>query len=72
MARPSRFSPEVRERAVRMVVEHAQDHLSQGAAITSIAEKVDRREDRVRGRDAPSLGAAGRAGQWPAARPDDG
>ena len=26
MARPSRFSPEVRERAVRMVFEHAQDH----------------------------------------------
>ena len=39
MARPSRFSPEVRERAVRMVVEHAQEHASQWAAITSIAEK---------------------------------
>ena len=31
MARPSRFSPEVRERAVRMVFEHAQDHASQWA-----------------------------------------
>jgi transposase len=40
MARPSRFSPEVRERAVRMVFEHAQDHSSQWAAITSIAEKI--------------------------------
>src|SRR6266478_2030781 len=40
MARPSRFSPEVRERAVRMVFEHAQDHASQWAAITSIAEKI--------------------------------
>jgi len=40
MARPSGFSPEVRERAVRMVFEHAQDHLSQWAAITSIAEKI--------------------------------
>ena len=40
MARPSRFSPEVRERAVRMVFEHAQDHPSQWAAITSIAEKI--------------------------------
>ena len=40
MARPSRFSPEVRERAVRMVCEHAQDHPSQWAAITSIAEKI--------------------------------
>jgi transposase len=40
MARPSRFSPEVRERAVRMVVEHTQDHASQWAAITSIAAKI--------------------------------
>jgi transposase len=40
MARPSRFSPEVRERAVRMVCEHAQDHASRWAAITSIAEKI--------------------------------
>ena len=40
MARPSRFSPEVRERAVRMVFEHLQDHASQWAAITSIAEKI--------------------------------
>src|SRR2546427_3404789 len=40
MARPSRFSPEVRERAVRMVFEHAQEHASQWAAITSIAEKI--------------------------------
>ena len=39
-ARPSRFSPEVRERAVRMVFEHAQNHPSQWAAITSIAEKI--------------------------------
>jgi transposase len=40
MARPSRFSPEVRERAVRMVFEHAQDHASQWAAISSIAAKI--------------------------------
>jgi transposase len=40
MTRASRFSPEVRERAVRMVFEHAQDHASQWAAITSIAEKI--------------------------------
>ena len=39
MARPSRFSPEVRERAVRMVFEHTQEHASQWAAI-SIAEKI--------------------------------
>ena len=26
MARPSRFSPEVRDRAVRMVLEHENEH----------------------------------------------
>src|SRR4030095_9462002 len=40
MTRRSRFSPEVRERAVRMVVEHESAHDSQWAAITSIAEKI--------------------------------
>ena len=40
MARPSRYSPEMRERAVRMVREHAAEYPSQWAAITSIAEKL--------------------------------
>ena len=40
MGRPSRYSPEVRERAVRMVREHENDHASQWAAICSIAEKI--------------------------------
>jgi len=40
MARPSRFSPEVRDRAVRMVLEQQEKHASQWAAITSIAEKI--------------------------------
>jgi hypothetical protein len=35
-----RYAPEVRERAVRMVLEHAGDHASQGAAIGSIAAKI--------------------------------
>ena len=40
MARASKFSPEVRERAARMVVEHAEQHESQWAAIRSIAAKL--------------------------------
>lgn len=40
MPRPSRFPPEVRERAVRMVQEHAHEHPSQWATITSVAAKL--------------------------------
>ena len=35
-----KYSPEVRERAVRMVFEHEGDHASQWAAIGSIAAKI--------------------------------
>ena len=35
-----KFSTEVRERAVRMVLEHRGEHASQGAAIVSIAAKI--------------------------------
>ncbi len=34
------YSPEVRARAVRMVLEHQSDHPSQWAAMTSIASKI--------------------------------
>ena len=34
------YSPEVRERAVRMVAEHGREHASQWAAIVSIAGKI--------------------------------
>jgi transposase len=40
MARPSKYSPELRERAVRMVFDHAPDHPSQWATIRSVAEKI--------------------------------
>ena len=38
--RQRRFSPEVRERAVRLVQQHQGDHPSEWAAITSIAAKI--------------------------------
>ena len=40
MARPSRYSPEVRERFVRLVQEHTPEHDSQWAAIAAIAPKA--------------------------------
>src|SRR5215468_845822 len=40
MGRPSNYSLEVRQRAVRMVLEHQGAHESQWAAISSIASKI--------------------------------
>ena len=48
-----RYSPEVRERAVRLVFEHQHEHGSQWAAIVSVAVKI-----RLYVGDAAELGAA--------------
>ena len=40
MKKSSKYSPEVRERAVRMVLGHASEYASQWSAIQSIAAKV--------------------------------
>ena len=49
MSTSNRFSPEVRERAIRMVHEHRDEYDSQWAVIRSVAEKVGCSAEALRG-----------------------
>ena len=48
MGRPSKYSPEVRDRAVRMVFDQAPEHSSQWAAIRSVGDKLGIRTESLR------------------------
>ena len=48
MSKANRYSPEVRERAVRMVLEHEREYPSQWQAICSIAGKIGCSPDSLR------------------------
>ena len=65
MRKSPKFSPEVMDRAVRMVFDAKDQYPSQWAAI-----EIDRRQDRLHSRDAAQVGAPGRARQRRTARPD--
>ena len=43
-----RYAPEVRVRAVRVVLDHQGDHSSQWAAITSVAGKIGCKAETIR------------------------
>ena len=62
----NKFSPEVRARAVRMVLDHEHEHARVGRRC------VDCGQDRLHGADAASMGRQGRARQRAQAWPDHG
>jgi hypothetical protein len=55
MNKANRYSPEVRERAVRMVFEHGQEYSSQWSAMCSIASRQFKEQlAAMRGHAAPT------------------
>ncbi len=64
--RKTRYPPEVRERAVRLVFEQESAHDSRWAAVTSIAEKMGRSAEAL-----AQLGEAGRGGRGQRTRADE-
>ena len=48
MAAVNRFSPEVRDRAIRMVTDHRGEYASQWAAIQSVAQKLGMTPEKLR------------------------
>ena len=62
MSRPRRYSPEVQERAVRMVFEQEREYASQWAAIKSIAGKMGCTAETLRKWVRQSEGDTGRRG----------
>ena len=48
MSKSKRYSPEVRERAVRMLFDHVSEHDSEWEAISSIASKIGCRAETPR------------------------
>ena len=69
MARRSKYSPELRERAVRMVLEHTHEYPSPWATMRSVSEKLGLRTELLRRwvRHAERAG-----GQRPGLSPNDG
>ena len=68
MTRRTRYSPEVRARAVRLVFEHRGEHASKWAAVGSIASKIGCKAETLRKR---VRRAQGDAGQRPGVTSDE-
>ena len=68
MGRPSKHSPKVRERAVRMVLDHSPEYPSQWAAMRSVGDKLGIRTESLR----RWVRQAERdTGQWPGLTTDE-